>query len=96
MSYLYSNDEFGNTIVRPGALIDLMPLEAPMQRTKYELSRYGLRYSLEQKRSLRRPDRPGSGVSASGARKCLPARKLVGTGFVMQAPAQICRLGFRG
>jgi porin len=48
MSYLYSNDEFGNTVVRPGALIDIAPLEAPVQKAKYELSHYGLRYSLEQ------------------------------------------------
>jgi hypothetical protein len=34
--------------VRPGALIDLLPLEVPAQKAKYELSRYGLRYSLEQ------------------------------------------------
>jgi hypothetical protein len=47
-SYLYNTDEFGNTLVRPGALIDVVPLEAPVQRAKYELSHYGLRYSLEQ------------------------------------------------
>ena len=27
MSYLYSNDEFGNTAIRPGALIDVAPFE---------------------------------------------------------------------
>ena len=48
MSYLYSNDEFGNTAIRPGALIDVAPLEPQVQGAKYRLSRYGLRYSLEQ------------------------------------------------
>ena len=48
MSYLYSNDEFGNTAIRPGALIDVVPLEPQVQGAKYKLSRYGLRYSLEQ------------------------------------------------
>jgi hypothetical protein len=27
MSYLYCNDEFGNTAIRPGALIDVVPFE---------------------------------------------------------------------
>ena len=48
MSYLYSSDEFGNTAIRPGALIDVAPLEPQVQWAKYQLSRYGLRYSLEQ------------------------------------------------
>ena len=48
MSYLYSNDEFGNTAIRPGALIDVTPFEPQVQGAKYKLSRYGLRYSLEQ------------------------------------------------
>jgi porin len=48
MSYLYSSDEFGNTAIRPGALIDVAPLEPQVQGAKYQLSRYGLRYSLEQ------------------------------------------------
>ena len=47
-SYLYSNDEFGNTAVRPGALIEVAPLEPQVQAAKTWLSRYGLRYSLEQ------------------------------------------------
>jgi porin len=48
MSYLYSNDEFGNTAIRPGALIDVAPFEPQVQGAKYWLSRHGLRYSLEQ------------------------------------------------
>jgi len=48
MPYLASQDEFGNTALRPGALFNFVPLEAPVQSAKYWLSEYGLRYSLEQ------------------------------------------------
>jgi porin len=48
MSYLYSNDEFGNTAIRPGALIDVAPFEPEVQQAKYWLSRSGLRYTLAQ------------------------------------------------
>jgi porin len=48
MPYLGSLDEFGNTALRPGALFDFVPLEAPVAGAKYWLSEYGLRYSLEQ------------------------------------------------
>ena len=47
-SYLYSSGEFGNTAIRPGPLIDVMPLEPQIQGAKSWLSRYGLRYELEQ------------------------------------------------
>ena len=46
--YLYSNDAFGNTAVRPGPLIDVAPLEPEVQGAKYWLSNYGFRYALEQ------------------------------------------------
>ena len=48
MPYLSSQDEFGNTALRPGALVSVVPLEPPVQGGKYWLSEYGLRYSLEQ------------------------------------------------
>jgi porin len=48
MPYLGSLDEFGNTALRPGALFNFVPLEAPVLDAKYWLSQYGLRYSLEQ------------------------------------------------
>ena len=47
-SYLFGLDEYGNTLVAPGALIDLAPFEPPLQAGKYWLSDYGLRYSLQQ------------------------------------------------
>ena len=46
--YLASQDEFGNTAARPGALIPAFPLEPVVQGGKYWLSQHGLRYSLQQ------------------------------------------------
>jgi hypothetical protein len=48
MPYLASQDEYGNTAIRPGALFFFTPLEGPVQEGKYRLSEYGFRYSLEQ------------------------------------------------
>src|ERR1017187_9468291 len=48
MSYLASQDEYGNTAVRPGALFSFVPLDGPVQDGKYWLSEYGFRYSLQQ------------------------------------------------
>jgi hypothetical protein len=48
MPYLYSNDEFGNTAIRHGALIEVFPLEPAVQGAKTWLSSTGLRYSLQQ------------------------------------------------
>ena len=48
MPYLASNDEFGNTAIRPGALILNTPLDTIVQGAKYRLSEIGLRYSLQQ------------------------------------------------
>jgi len=48
MSYLASQDEYGNTAIRPGALFFFAPLEGPVQGAKYWLSEYGFRYSLAQ------------------------------------------------
>jgi hypothetical protein len=48
MPYLASQDEYGNTAYRPGALFTFTPLESPVQNAKYWLSDHGLRYSLEQ------------------------------------------------
>jgi len=48
MPYLYNNDDFGNTAVQPGALIDVAPVEPEVQGAKYWLSNHGLRYSLQQ------------------------------------------------
>jgi hypothetical protein len=48
MSYLASQDDFGNTAIRPGALFFFVPLEGPVQGGKYWLSEFGFRYSLVQ------------------------------------------------
>ena len=48
MPYLASQDEFGNTAIRPGPLIPFFPLEPIVQGGKYWLSEQGLRYSLVQ------------------------------------------------
>ncbi len=48
MPYLQSQDERGNTVTRPGPLIDVFPLEPLAQRGKTWLSGQGLRYSLAQ------------------------------------------------
>jgi carbohydrate-selective porin OprB len=48
MPYLASQDEYGNTAVRPGALFSFIPLDGPVQGGKYWLSEYGFRYSLQQ------------------------------------------------
>ena len=49
MPYLASQDEYGNTAIRPGALFPAFtPLEGPVQEVKYRLSEYGFRYSLQQ------------------------------------------------
>jgi hypothetical protein len=48
MPYLASQDEYGNTAIRPDALFFFVPLEGPVQGSKYWLSEYGFRYSLQQ------------------------------------------------
>jgi porin len=46
--YLASQDEYGNTAIKPGPLVDIMPLEPWVQGAKYWLSSHGLRYALDQ------------------------------------------------
>jgi carbohydrate-selective porin OprB len=46
--YLASQDDYGNTAIRPGALFFFTPLEGLMQGGKYRLSDWGFRYSLDQ------------------------------------------------
>ncbi len=49
MPYLASQDDYGNTAIRPGALFSsFAPLEGPVQGAKYWLSDYGFRYSLQE------------------------------------------------
>jgi len=48
MPYLASQDEYGNTAIRPGALFFFTPLEGPVKNGKYRLSDGGFRYSLSQ------------------------------------------------
>jgi len=48
MPYLASQDEYGNTAIRPGVLFFFTPLEEPVQNGKYWLSDCGFRYSLDQ------------------------------------------------
>ncbi len=46
--YLAAQDELGNTAIRPGPLVDLMPLEPWVQGAKYWLGARGLRYTVDQ------------------------------------------------
>jgi porin len=46
--YLAAQDEFGNTAIKPGPLIDIAPLESIVQGAKYWLGSYGLRYAFDQ------------------------------------------------
>ena len=48
MPYLASQDEYGNTAFRPGALFSFTPMDGALQTGKYWLSEYGFRYSLQQ------------------------------------------------
>jgi porin len=47
-SYLTSVDKYGNTAIRPGALVTYDPFDVVPQAAKYWASEYGLRYSLDQ------------------------------------------------
>lgn len=46
--YLTSLDEFGNTALKPGALLPPLPLDRWLQNGKFELSDYGFRFNLDQ------------------------------------------------
>lgn len=46
--YLGAQDELGNTAIRPGPLVDLIPLEPWVQGAKYWLGARGLRYTFDQ------------------------------------------------
>src|SRR6516225_8325036 len=48
MPYLASQDDYGNTAVRPGAMFHYAPFDPWVQEAKYALSDFGLRYSLQQ------------------------------------------------
>ncbi len=48
MPYLASQDDYGNSAIRPGALFFFTPLEGLVQGGKYQLSDWGFRYSLDQ------------------------------------------------
>ncbi len=48
MPYLASQDEYGSTAIRPGALFFFTALEEPVKNGKYRLSDGGFRYSLDQ------------------------------------------------
>ncbi len=48
MPYLASQDELGNTAIKPGPLIPSTPLDVAAQQGKYWISEAGLRYSLQQ------------------------------------------------
>jgi porin len=47
-SYLGAQDELGNTVIQPGALVDVVPAEPLIQGAKYWLGARGLRYSISQ------------------------------------------------
>jgi porin len=46
--YLAAQDELGNTAVRPGPRVDIMPAEGAIQGAKYWLGARGLRYTIDQ------------------------------------------------
>src|SRR5262249_42453911 len=46
--YLASQDELGNTAIKPGSLTDIMPLEGIVQAAKYWLGARGFRYVFAQ------------------------------------------------
>jgi hypothetical protein len=48
MPYLASDHEHGNTAIQPDPLFPAAPWDVWVQGAKYELSQYGLRYSLKQ------------------------------------------------
>jgi porin len=48
MPYLGSQDELGNTAIKPGPLLPFSPLDVPVQQAKYWASQVGLNYSLQQ------------------------------------------------
>ncbi|HTQ51301.1 MAG TPA: carbohydrate porin [Candidatus Acidoferrales bacterium] len=48
MPYLASQDEYGNTALTPNPMFSYAPIEPWVDGAKYQLSRYGLRYSLQQ------------------------------------------------
>jgi porin len=48
MPYLSSQDQIGNTAIKPGPLIPSTPLDVAVQQAKYWLSEIGLTYSLQQ------------------------------------------------
>lgn len=48
MPYLASQDELGNTAIKPGPLIPSTPLDVAAQQAKYWMSEAGFRYSLQQ------------------------------------------------
>jgi porin len=65
-SYLAGQDELGNTAMRPGPLLDVFPLEPEVQAAKYDLSRFGLRYSLRQTVNYSGLDQATSGSTNLG------------------------------
>ncbi len=48
MPYLGSQDELGNTAIKPGPLLPASPLDVAVQQSKYWASGAGLHYSLKQ------------------------------------------------
>ncbi len=46
--YLAAQDELGNTAIRPGPLVDVVPMEPWAQGAKYWLGARGLRYTVDQ------------------------------------------------
>jgi Carbohydrate-selective porin, OprB family len=48
MPYLATQDDFGNTAIKPGPLIGSTPFDVAAQQSKYWLSEAGFRYSLQQ------------------------------------------------
>ena len=65
-SYLSGQDELGNTLVRPGPLLDIFPLETEAQAIKFWASHRGVRYSLRQTLMYEGLDDPESGSAHLG------------------------------
>jgi hypothetical protein len=65
-SYLAGLDELGNTLLRPGPLFRVFPLERELQGAKYAASRRGFHYLLLQSFVYGRVGGEGSGGSSPG------------------------------
>jgi porin len=81
--YLAGEDELGNTLLQPGALVNFVPLESVLQKTKFSLSEVGVRYQLAQALTWSGLTDPASGAGSLGYYNV----KLLAKWTVFDAPA---------